>query len=239
MSSRPICIFAAIVACVALAGGSVHGAMILTPSDAMVVSDQTTPTSLGSIDGGTTEPYPVRSRQDTSQNDRQVATFLQFDVSSLTSADVNNAGFIAVFQIDYTFRLNTSNNLEILIGRNASGAWDSSGSNNPLHDWGFDDETSTAAAADGLTLMANVRTTTPPVNDIQVDVSGIVKGWVDGTNPNQGFVLYYDRNAYQGAGFRDAELLIVVPEPATFGLLAVGLLGLRASGRRRKERRPV
>lgn len=209
--------------------------MVLSPLDARVVSDETTPTSLGSVDGVTSEPYPVRSRQDISQNDRQVATFLQFDLSALTTADVNNPGFVAVFQIDYTFQLNTINDLEIRLGRNTGGAWDSSGSNNPLHDWGFDDETSTEAAADGRTLLANVKPAAPPVNDIQVDVSDIVTGWVDGTNANQGFVLYYNANAFQGAGFRDAELLITVPEPATLSLFAVSLFGLLAPGRRKEQ----
>ena len=235
MYSKSTRIVAVIVACVAFAAESVHGAMILAPSDVRVVSDQTTTTSLGTVTGGTSEPYPVRSRATLSQDDMQVATFLQFDVSALTIADVNHPDFSAIFQIDYTFQLNTSNDLAILVGRNTSGAWDSSGSHNPLHDWGFDDEAATAAAADGRTLVANVRTTTPPVNDIQVDVSDIVKGWVDGTNPNQGFVLYYNRNAFEGAGFRDAELLITVPEPSTLSLSVLAALNLISRGWRRRK----
>ena len=91
------------------------------PSDTRVVSDQTTQTSLGPVDTGTTAPYAVRSRADTSQNDRQVATFLQFDVSSLTVEDVNNPAFEATFRIDYSTRLNTINALTVMVGRNTSG----------------------------------------------------------------------------------------------------------------------
>jgi len=128
--------------------------------------------------------------------------------------------------------------MNVFVGRIQGGTWDSGGSNNPLHDWGFDDESGTVAAADGKLLVANVKfTADPTVTNITVDadVSDIVKGWVEGTNSNQGFVLYYDRNVFQGIGLDNPELLIVVPEPLTMLAVGMGIAGL--GGYIRKRRR--
>jgi hypothetical protein len=225
----------ALVWVVVLAGLTAASAQatILTPTDSIIVSDSTTRTSLGTVDPGGAASYAARGRGDTSQNSQQVVSFFQFDVSSLSVADVNNPGFSADFRIDYTFRINTLNDFSVEVGRNQGDAWDStSGSLYPLHDWGFDDETSTVAAADRKVLIASVLGTDPTVTDVTADVSDIVKGWVEGTNDNWGFVLYYDANSFQAAGFENPELVITIPEPSTIGLLILTVLGLTLSRRR-------
>ena len=53
--------------------------------------------------------------------------------------------------------------------------------------------------------------------------------WVETPATNLGFVLFYDRNAFQAAGFSNPSLEITIPEPGSAGLMLVGLaaLGLR------------
>lgn len=216
-----------------LAVSTLEATIILTPIDSRVVSDATTTTALGTVDGGTTNALPVRGRASTDQDGVQVVSFLQFDVSGLTVDDVNQSTFEASFQIDYLSRVNSVNSMQAFVGRNVSGTWDSGGSNNPLHDWGWNDDTTTVTALDGQSLVANIQMMAPPINDITVDVSSIVKGWVDGTHPNQGLVLYYDANEFQGAGFDNAELLVTIPEPSSFGLLVLGA-GIAVAMRKRR-----
>ncbi len=206
--------------------------LIRTPTDTRVVSDQTTTTSLGTVDDGTTSAYGVRGRTgDSGQDDKRIVTYLQFDVSDLSEAMVDHPEFSATFRIDYETRLNDINNLDFFVGRNTGGSWDSGGTNNPLHDWAFVDETSTVLAADGEFLVDG-KDTEPPVDDLTADVSDIVTDWVKGTHANDGFVLYYNSNQNQGVGFGNAELVIVIPEPSTLALAAVGLGGLRRRRRR-------
>jgi hypothetical protein len=208
---------------------STRAATILSPpADFVAVSDQTTRDDLRIVNPSSlTDPYVARSREDTSQDDVQIATFLYYDLSPFEPAQVNDPAFSATFLIDYTQRLNNINPLSVLLGRNVSGEWDSAGSNYPLHDWGFDDETSTVTAENGNVLVSNVLTQAPPIVDITVDVTDIVSNWVNGVYANEGFVLYYDRNDYQGAAFDDAELILeLVPEPGATVLLLLALFPL-------------
>lgn len=228
---------AAAVGAVSMA--STRAATILAPPDDFVmVSDDTTRTSLGTVQHNSlTDPYVARSRADASQDALQIATFLQYDLSGIAPFQVNDPGFSAAFRIDYTQRLNTANALAIFLGRNISGTWDSGGSNFPLHDWGFDDEFPGVIADDGVQLLSNVRTQNPRIDDLTVDVSGIVSNWVNGVYANQGFVLTYDRNAYQGAGFDNPELILnLVPEPATATLLLLALAPFLCRRPHRKRR---
>ena len=209
---------------------------VIPLSDQVVVSDDTTTGSLGTItlDGLAAGPYVVRSRELIGQNDRQIVTFFQYDLSGYTIADTLHPGFNASFSIDFLDGLNTvpGNNLEILIGRNTNGPWNSGGAAYPLHDWGFEDGDGappSLAPADGITLVNNVLT--DALGTITVDVTNIVANWINGTNPNHGFVLYYDANVFQGARFGNPSLDVVVPEPGTIAtfvlLLPIGLYWCR------------
>jgi hypothetical protein len=80
-------------------------------------------------------------------------------------------------------------------------------------------------AEDEQTLVSSVLNQPPPIADITVDVSTIVSNWVNGVYPNQGFVLTYDRNDFQGAGFDELEL-VLVPEPGSLALLVIALAPL-------------
>lgn len=198
---------------------SASAALELTPSDSRVVSDLTTAGTLNTVDvGAITGEYVVRSRSNIIQNSQQVASFLQFDLTSLTAYQVNAASFSAIFEIDYVSQLNTVNaGLDVAVGRNTSGAWDSTGSNNPLHDWGWADESGGSVTADQLgVLVTEVSTATPPSNNIQIDVTSTVKDWVNGVNSNDGFVLFGLDNVAQGAGFSNASLTVNKTPLVTF-----------------------
>ena len=221
-----------VVAVVVLIGVVARGAPTYPSlTDVAMVSDSTTRTIINTVSPGLSDPYVSRSRASTGQDSMQVATFLRYDLSGLTPAHASDPAFAATFRIDYTQRLNTSNSLAVLLGRNDSGAWDSAGSNYPLHDWGFDDETSTLNAEDTAIVVNNVRTQVP-TDDIEIDVTGIVADWVNGVHDNQGFVLCYDKNEFQGAAFDNPELIVEVPEPSTLGLLLTAVCILAGGGRR-------
>lgn len=209
---------------------------VLTPTDAVSVTDDGSATSIGSLNvtgvlqdsGG---DYFIRERRSTGQSDRQISTFFQFNVSTLTVADVTAPGFEAIFRIDYIERLNnlsSSNAAPAIVGRVASGdGWDStSGTDYPLHDWGFDEGTNTTIAQNTQILIANIPAAAP-ANDLTVDVTDVVTGWVDGSFSNYGLVLFIDELEAQGAAFSNPELVInTVPEPSSLALLALGLVPL-------------
>jgi len=160
---------------------------------------------------------------------RQLASFFLFDISGLTAPDVNDPGFVATFRFEVQSVLNTLVDMPLNLGRNTSGAWNDSGTSNPLHDWGFADETSAVAAADVQLLNSDVRNYSDG-DTVEVDVTTIVKDWVLGNTTNQGFVLF-GSNDNQGIGVLTPELETVVPEPGSLAL--VGLGGLCLLRRRR------
>ena len=105
----------------------------------------------------------------------------------------------------------------------------------PLHDWGFDEATNTVIAQDVQTLIADIPAL-GPTNDLTVDVTSIVTGWVDGSLDNYGLVLFIDELEAQGAAFSNAELIAsVATEPSTVAMLSLSMLGL-ISGQRRTMR---
>ena len=143
------------------------------------------------------------------------------------------------FTIEYISQLNAlvgSNSAPAILGRVASGdGWDLSGTDYPLHDWGFDEATTSTIAADTQTLIPDIPALVPTGQELTLDVTSIVTSWVNGTNNNYGFVLFIDELEAQGAGFSNPELFVsVIPEPATVALLA-GMLALTAVAIRRRK----
>ncbi|MBX9792021.1 MAG: DNRLRE domain-containing protein, partial [Pirellulales bacterium] len=80
------------------------------------------------------------------------------------------------------------------------------------------------------------------------DVTDIVKAWLQGTYANQGLIVesrteVRNTGVVMGSAFGSAEELnaprleiTAVPEPSTFALLAVGVLGIVVTARQRRQR---
>ena len=172
--------------------------------------------------------YTARERDNPGQLTRRVATFLEFDTSALTVAEVNAPGFSATFEIEHVGHLNAVNNgMDLYLGRNNSGAWES-GVTNPQFAWGL-------ASADQTLLLANVMNF-PNSEPLSADITSIVQGWVNGTFPNQGLALFGIDN---GGNASNASYLInpsvttsAIPEPSSLALASLGLFGLLARRRR-------
>ena len=141
---------------------------------------------------------------------------------------MNAPGFQATFTIDHVGHLNTLNTgFDLSFGRNVSGTWNSGGSL-PFFSWA-------AASADQAVLLADVHTV-PNAQALTLDVTPIVQGWVNGTFVNEGIVLL---GTPGGGNFSQASFLdnaaintSTIPEPSSFALAGLGLLGLLARRRR-------
>ncbi|WP_411847004.1 sulfatase-like hydrolase/transferase [Roseibacillus persicicus] len=143
----------------------------------------------------------LRERRNASEVDRRVSSFLHFDVSGLSSAEVNIPGFSATFTADYDFQLNSSNpGATAVIGRVTNGAWDGATSL-PLHAWGRDD------AVDRTILIPDIAAL-PPGASVSADVTSIVRGWVNGTTDNFGFAVFIEELESNGVGLSNAQLVI-------------------------------
>ena len=178
---------------------------------------------VGTVNGGTLNDNLLigRERLDQSQEALRIAAFIHFDLSGLSPDAVNAPTFQAVFKADFDERLNTINNMAIKVGRvdddGVNGdTWDASEDPGtvPLFEWGL-------SSADEQTLVSNVRTSA--FGTYSIDVTSIVQGWVNGTNANNGLVLYGDPAVFQGAGLNNPILEVTLPEPSTY-LVFTGLI---------------
>ncbi len=146
----------------------------------------------------------ARERQDVSQDNLQIRTFVEFDLSAISAENVANPGFSATFGIDFVTRLNTVNDMGVVLGRVqddgiAGDSWGTEEGVFPLYEWGGEN------AADTVTVVDNIKT--DPLGARLVDVTGIVRDWVNGVHDNNGFVLSGSGDAFQGAGLNNARLV--------------------------------
>ncbi|MGJ8639761.1 MAG: PEP-CTERM sorting domain-containing protein [Opitutaceae bacterium] len=226
-----------------IATTAAHAMTVLAPTQAVSVTDDGSATSVGTVnvtgvlaDSGAS--YFIRERRNTGQSDRQISSFFQFDLSSISVADTLEAGFNVEFTIDYVERLNSNvpnNSAPAILGRVVSGdGWDTGGTDFPLHDWGFAEGVGTTAQ-DTQTLITDIPALDPTVDglELSLDVTSIVTSWVNGTNDNYGFVLFIDELEAQGAAF-NSPALTIVPEPSSYALLA-GMLALTAVACKRRK----
>lgn len=235
----------------ALLAGAAHGATMILPGTFTFVDDlgNTSPTT-GNLaeprknDGtdtfvatGNTFDVVARSRGNTGQNTQQIVTIVGFDVSGLSSTEVNDANFMATLNLNYTGHLNdVQPSINARVGQVASDAAAD-------FDLGFDDgdQLSTAgiAALNSVELISNVSASSNGLSTGQfiprsVDITPIVVDWFNNPANNHGLVFFLDNtNASQAAYFEDLSIVTeVVPEPTSLGLFALGAM---AFGMRRRR----
>jgi len=174
--------------------------------------------SVGTVDASGLSDNEViaRERQKQTQEDRMIASFIQFDLSSLTAGIVNASDFSAFFDADFTERLNSIHNMSVMLGQVNEG-WDNVIGSLPLFEFA-------GLSTNSATLVGNVKN--DDFGTYSLDVTNIVRDWVNGTETNNGFVVYGSTPVYQGAGFNNIALQVEVPEPTTLAIFALGMIGL-------------
>lgn len=191
-----------------LSFSAVSNAQVPLAPTVIFTTDAQTPANTGvaDVDTGDTasdSDFYIRERRTASETDRRISTFLNFDVSSISSAEVNQPGFSVALTADYDFRLNNINSAPAVVGRVTNGAWNGT-STLPLHSWGIDD------SADLATMIADVSGLNPPAS-VSADVTDIVKDWVEGTHANYGLAVFIDTLEFNGAGFSNPQLIVTLP----------------------------
>ena len=150
----------------------------------------------------------IRERATHTKTHLQGVTYLKFDLDDLTPGFVNLPNFYAAFIIDYTARLNTSNDWEAGMSRVAPGnTWADVAGQYPMATWVGPANLGGTLTPD-YTLVDNVRTTAPPMHGITLDVTSDIRDWVAGGVPNNGYVAYGTSDEYQGARFANAKLIM-------------------------------
>ncbi|MEJ6567292.1 MAG: hypothetical protein QNL80_00375, partial [Akkermansiaceae bacterium] len=98
-----------VVASLALFGGMLleQSAGAITPTVTFTTDAQNSPitgaSAVNSGDSPTDSDIYIRERRSATQTDRRISSFLNFDVSSLTPADLSSPGFSVSFTADYDF----------------------------------------------------------------------------------------------------------------------------------------
>lgn len=203
-------------------------AQTLTPVKQIAVSDNSDRDMIAAdIDSGPLDDegdIVARERRDIAQDNRQVRTFVEFDLSSITAAEVANPNWSAKFLIDFVTRLNTANDMEVVVGRVldsshpateeglvAGDAWTTEAGSLPLFEWGRSggESTDPEFVEDRLVIVENAKT--DPFGTREIDVTSIVAGWVNGTFDNNGFSLAGGHDEFQGAGLANARLVVGIP----------------------------
>ena len=232
-----------LAACTAIAASSANAATIVeldsSSTGFQAIAVAADGDDVTGVDGARPGPYWVRSRSNTSQTDRYYRSFIQYDVSSLTPADVNDPGFSATFSVTQNYG-SSSAEIAILVGANDGGAWNTTTST-PEYAWG-------AASEDVVTLVENTDpfiagTLGVAADEVSVthtvDVTTIVQNWVNGVYDNEGFAVFEgvaptktSSNQNNIWSFEDPTLTLnIVPEPGSLALMALG--GLCVMRRRR------
>jgi len=146
----------------------------------------------------------------------RIASFIEFDLSSLTTGIVNSSVFSASFEADFVSRLNTRHNMSVMLGQVVNN-WDNVSGSFPLYEWA-------SSSINSTTLVSNVRNNAFGIYSL--DVTDIVRDWVNGGSTNNGLVVYGSAPVFQGAGFNNVVLRAEVPEPSTLAIFALGMIGL-------------
>ena len=191
-------------------------------------ADGTSPASAGAQFAG---PLFVRERRDGTPTSQMVRAFLKFDLSGLDSGEVLEA----TLYLSENHKLNSVYSADLLIGK-VLNDWDATGGTAPVFSDAVDGEFvfgDNGPASAGPVL-------DPPILH-EIDVTDFVKAWQADPSSNFGFRLALDVD-FVGAAFDYtgdyAPVLVItqaVPEPSTFILGALGLLGLGFCGWRRRR----
>ncbi|MEJ6567291.1 MAG: DNRLRE domain-containing protein [Akkermansiaceae bacterium] len=183
----------------------------LSPSDT-AVTDNLDPATVGTnattsgVNGGVTGDFPIRERVNANQNDRRISSYFKFDLSDPSVADaLVSPPYTASLTLEYVGQLNTLNGGTASVGRVTTADWDST-ANFPLHSYGLESGVGTNAA--NIIDFLEIATTPPAGETLTIDVTNIVIDWVNGTQPNYGFVLFINQNVSQAAGFNNPQLVI-------------------------------
>lgn len=188
--------------------------------------------SVGTVNGLANNEVIARERQDQSQEDKRIASFIQFDLSLLTLDLVNAADFSALFSADFAEHLNIINNMSVMLGQ-VNSAWDNVAGTLPIFEMA-------GLSTNSAIFVNNIKT--DAFDTYSLDVTEIVRSWVRGTSVNNGFVVYGAESVYQGAGFNNIALKVTapvsspvaVPEPTTLVIFGLGMIAL-ASRRFKKQ----
>lgn len=188
--------------------------------------------SVGTVNGLANNEVIARERRDKSQEDKRIASFIQFDVSLLTLDLVNASGFSALFSADFTEHLNIINDMSVMLGQ-VSSAWDNVAGTLPVFEMA-------GLSTNSAVLVNSIKT--DAFDTYSLDVTEIVRSWVSGTSVNNGFVVYGAESVYQGAGFNNIALKVTAPvssavtvsEPTTLVIFGLAMIAL-ASRRFKKQ----
>lgn len=192
------------VTSIAINGDSTASTNTLSPTTIFTTDAQSTAVTgaanVASSDSPADSDFYIRERRSATQTNLRISTFLNFDVSSLTPAEVNGPGFTASFTADYEFQLNNLNSTSAVVGRVTNGAWNDT-TTLPLHAWGIDD------SVDRTSIIADISTLTPP-STVSIDLTSIVSGWVNSTIDNFGLVVFVGDLESNAAGFSNPKIVI-------------------------------
>lgn len=188
--------------------------------------------SVGTVNGLANNEVIARERRDKSQEDKRIASFIQFDVSLLTLDLVNASDFSALFSADFTEHLNIINDMSVMLGQ-VSSTWDNVAGTLPVFEMA-------GLSTNSAVLVNNIKT--DAFDTYSLDVTEIVRSWVSGTSVNNGFVVYGAESVYQGAGFNNIALKVTAPvssavtvsEPTTLVIFGLAMIAL-ASRRFKKQ----
>ena len=188
--------------------------------------------SVGTVNGLANNEVIARERRDKSQEDKRIASFIQFDVSLLTLDLVNASDFSALFSADFTEHLNIINDMSVMLGQ-VSSTWDNVAGTLPVFEMA-------GLSTNSAVLVNNIKT--DDFDTYSLDVTEIVRSWVSGTSVNNGFVVYGAESVYQGAGFNNIALKVTAPvssavtvsEPTTLVIFGLAMIAL-ASRRFKKQ----
>ena len=196
---------------------SILAQTFLPPSDT-AVTDNLDPANVGKtaaisgVDGGVTGELVIRERANQGQNNRRISSYIQFDLTTPEAeAALNVPLYTASLTLEYVGQLNTLNGGTASLGRITTSAWDSEATF-PLHSYGLDATNGITVAADVIDFIPNVAAETPTGQTLTIDVTNIVKGWASVTEPNYGFVVFFNQLVSQGAAFNNPQLVISVPD---------------------------